>query len=134
MDIIGRSISTALDKSNNFLIETLEKTFNIPVFQDQVSEDEMEDMQKKDIEFFIFETGGLRKQNENSVSQEVLLKYLSEKRDDLDVRMIEIASSLDGKALYNFKRSEKSPVQKGDTDDYVDYIEFYFTRVLKYGC
>lgn len=133
MDIIGQSISAALEKLNNFLVTKLEKTFNIPVFQDQVREDEMEELQKETLEFFIYETGGFTKQNEHSVSQEVLIKYFSENRDDLDARMLDIAGALDGKA-YNFKRSVKTTVRKADTDEYVDYIELYFTRVIKYGC
>lgn len=133
MDIIGQSISAALEKLNNFLVTKLEKTFNIPVFQDQVREDEMEELQKETLEFFIYETGGFTKQNEKSVSQEVLIKYFSENRDDLDARMLDIAGALDGQ-VYNFKRSVKTTVRKAETDDYVDYIELYFTRVIKYGC
>lgn len=130
---MSESIKTALEKSNDFLVTKLEEVYKVPVFQDRVHEDEMEVLQKKNIEFFIYETGGYIKQNQKSVSQEILLKYLSEKRDDLDLRMLEIASSLDGKALYTFNRSVKTTVKKSDTDYEIDYIEFYFTRIIKYG-
>lgn len=134
MDTIAKTIDEIIEKSNNQLIETLEKAFDIPVYQNEIKEDELKKLSKKKINVFIFETGGLTSQNDRSMSQEVLLKYLSENRDDLDIRMVKIALTVDAKPLYTFDRSVKTRVRKGDTDHYVDYIEFYFTRVIKHGC
>ena len=119
-----------LRKMNSLLVTKLEESFGISVYQDSVSEDEEEGFH-----YFIFETGGFRKGNSSnfSLTQDVLVRYYSENRDDLDERTLDIISVLEGIG-YVFNNSNKVGIQIGDTDAYIDEIEINLTRAVKYGC
>lgn len=119
-----------LRKMNNLLVSKLEESFGVSVYQDSVSEDEEEGYH-----YFIFETGGFTKSNtsNSTLIQDVLVRYYSENRDDLDERVLDIISLLEGIG-YFFKNSIKEGIQIGDTDAYIDGIEINLTRNVKYGC
>lgn len=114
---------------NSLLIKKLNEAFNVEVYQDQVSEDE-----EKDYHYFIFETGGFEQtESRFTLRQHVLIRYYSENRDDLDERMLDIIATLEDTG-HSFQRSDKTSIQKGETDEYIDEIEIYVTRLVKYGC
>ncbi|MCX2825263.1 MULTISPECIES: hypothetical protein [Bacillus] len=118
-----------LQKMNSLLISKLKEQFEIGVYQDQVSEDE-----EKDYHYFIFETGGFEKTDSKfTLKQNVLIRYYSENRDDLDERMLDIIAALEA-AGNSFQHSNKTSIQKGELDEYIDEIEIYVTRIVKYGC
>ncbi|MCR8856541.1 MULTISPECIES: hypothetical protein [Bacillus] len=118
-----------LQKMNSLLISKLKEQFEIGVYQDQVSEDE-----EKDYHYFIFETGGFEKTDSKfTLKQNVLIRYYSENRDDLDERMLDIVAALEA-AGNSFQHSNKTSIQKGELDEYIDEIEIYVTRIVKYGC
>lgn len=118
-----------LRKMNSLLIKKLNEAFNVGVYQDQVSEDEEEDYH-----YFIFETGGFEQtESKLTLRQNVLIRYYSENRDDLDERMLDIVATLEATG-HSFQRSDKTSIQKGETDEYIDEIEIYVTRLVKYGC
>ncbi|MEH7052245.1 hypothetical protein [Bacillus pseudomycoides] len=118
-----------LQKMNSLLISKLKEQFEIGVYQDQVSEDE-----EKDYHYFIFETGGFEKTDSKfTLKQNVLIRYYSENRDDLDERMLDIIAALEA-AGHSFQHSNKTSIQKGELDEYIDEIEIYVTRLVKYGC
>lgn len=118
-----------LQKMNSLLIKKLNEAFNVEVYQDQVSEDE-----EKDYHYFIFETGGFEQtESRFTLRQHVLIRYYSENRDDLDERMLDIIATLEDTG-HSFQRSDKTSIQKGETDEYIDEIEIYVTRLVKYGC
>ncbi|MCU5297024.1 hypothetical protein [Bacillus paranthracis] len=116
-------------KLNRLLISRLKEAFNVGVYQDQVSDDE-----ETGYHYFIFETGGFEKtENKFTLQQQVLIRYYSENRDDLDERMLDIIATLEATG-HSFQRSDKTSIQKGETDEYIDEIEIYVTRLIKYGC
>ncbi|PEP87492.1 hypothetical protein [Bacillus pseudomycoides] len=118
-----------LQKMNSLLISKLKEQFEIGVYQDQVSEDE-----EKDYHYFIFETDGFEKTDSKfTLKQNVLIRYYSENRDDLDERMLDIIAALEA-AGNSFQHSNKTSIQKGELDEYIDEIEIYVTRIVKYGC
>lgn len=120
-----------LNKLNDRLITSLESTFKLNVYQDSFS-----DSEQLEYHAFVFETGGFSRPNEEnkkSLIQPVYVRYLSENRDDLDERMLDIVSLIES-AGYIFQSSEKTAIQKGETDSYIDEIMFTFNRVVKYGC
>ncbi|MED4653187.1 hypothetical protein [Bacillus pseudomycoides] len=118
-----------LQKLNSSLISKLKEQFEVGVYQDQVSEDE-----EKDYHYFIFETGGFEKTDSQfTLKQNVLIRYYSENRDDLDGRMLDIIAVLEA-ARHSFQHSNKTSIQKGELDEYIDEIEIYVTRLVKYGC
>ncbi|MEC1778403.1 hypothetical protein [Schinkia azotoformans] len=117
-----------LRKMNNLLVSKLEETFNVNVYQDYVSEDE-----EKGYHYFIFETGGFTSTSKDyTLTQDVLVRYYSENLDDLDERALDVISVIKDIG-YTFENTNKTAIQKGDTDAYIDEIEFYFKRVVKYG-
>ncbi|MBJ8026576.1 hypothetical protein [Bacillus cereus group sp. N21] len=118
-----------LQKMNSLLISKLKEHFEVGVYQDQVSEDEEENYH-----YFIFETGGFEKtDNKFTLKQNVLIRYYSENRDDLDERMLDTIAALES-AGHSFQHSNKTSIQKGELDEYIDEIEIYVTRLVKYGC
>lgn len=114
---------------NGLLINKLNEAFDVEVYQDQVSEDEEEDYH-----YFIFETGGFKKtESKMTLRQNVLIRYYSENRDDLDERMLDIIATLEATG-HSFQHSDKTSIQKGEMDEYIDEIEINVTRLVKYGC
>ncbi|GAB0169486.1 hypothetical protein LSPCS325_29230 [Lysinibacillus sp. CTST325] len=70
-------------------------TFDIPVFEDDLAEDEETQFKKKNYHFFVYETGDMNKNDDNkSISQDVVIYYYSENRDDIDERTIDIITEL----------------------------------------
>jgi hypothetical protein len=120
-----------LKKMNDQLVARLQESFFVKVYQDQVSEDEDEGT----YHYFIFETGGFTKPQDKQfgLRQDVLVRYYSENRDDLDEVAIDIITVLESIG-YVFQTSIKVGIQKGETDSYVDEMEFNFIRLVKYGC
>jgi hypothetical protein len=126
--IVNEQSKERLRKMNSLLISKLQETFSIGVYQDQVSEDEEENYH-----YFIFETGGFEKtETKFNLKQEILVRYYSENRDDLDERTLDIISVLE-EIGYIFQRTTKTSIQKGETDAFVDEIEVYVTRLVKHG-
>ncbi|SCM90415.1 Uncharacterized protein BWAI21_05931 [Bacillus mycoides] len=118
-----------LQKMNSLLISRLKDAFDVGVYQDQVSEDE-----EKDYHYFIFETGGFQNtESKLTLRQNVLIRYYSENRDDLDERMLDIIETLEATG-HSFQHSNKTSIQKGEVDEYIDEIEINVTRLVKYGC
>ncbi|MES9699236.1 hypothetical protein CN327_21730 [Bacillus cereus] len=118
-----------LQKLNSLLISRLKEAFNVGVYQDQVSEDE-----ETGYHYFIFETGGFENtESKLTLRQNVLIRYYSENRDDLDERMLDIVATLEATG-HSFQHSNKTSIQKGEVDEYIDEIEIYVTRLIKYGC
>ncbi|MCQ6530751.1 hypothetical protein [Bacillus mycoides] len=118
-----------LQKMNSLLISRLQEAFHVGVYQDQVSEDE-----EQDYHYFIFETGGFENtESKLTLRQSVLIRYYSENRDDLDERMLDIIATLEATG-HSFRHSNKTSIQKGEMDEYIDEIEIHVTRLVKYGC
>lgn len=113
------------------------KGFDLPVFEDELGEDEEENIRNDEngYHFFTFETGDItRNEGNKSVSQEVIVYYYSENRDDLDERTVDILSSLSTIPLMVFEETQKQRLRRKDTDSYVDRIIFLYSRKIVLGC
>lgn len=113
------------------------KGFDLPVFEDELGEDEEEKIRNDEngYHFFTFETGDItRNEGNKSVSQEVIVYYYSENRDDLDERTVDILSSLSTIPLMVFEGTQKQRLRRKDTDSYVDRIIFLYNRKIVIGC
>lgn len=127
---------TRLSKMNQFLIKTVEEVSKLEVFEDSISESQLEQIRKETggWNYFIYETSGFTLSDDRSFfSQSVLLRFYSENRDDLDIFSLELISALDGKIM-KFVQSRKAAIKKGKEDAYIDEVEFYFTRSFKNEC
>lgn len=130
------ALSDYLGKSNLKLIEEIKKVLNWEVFQDTVSDDSLKNIIKETggYNFFRFETGGMRVSNDEvTITQDILVTFYSENRDDLDVQSINLIAGIHGK-LFKFKNSKKFLIKKKNEDQYIDEIQFFFTRRLKNVC
>lgn len=90
-------------------------------------------MKRQDIITSFLKQVDLKTENKFTLQQQVLIRYYSENRDDLDERMLDIIATLEATG-HSFQRSDKTAIQKGETDKYIDEIEIYVTRLVKYGC
>jgi len=125
-----------LEQLNQLLITGLESNIpDITVFQDNITEEEFQKMEGE-YHHIIFETLGMSKPEDPKkigLVQDVIVRYYSQGRDDLDGMMLDIISILE-KNKHIFKSSTKEGIRKGETDHYVDEIVFTFSRAVKYEC
>lgn len=114
------------------IVDKLE-SYELPVFEDDIAEDEEKEMlEAGPFECFIYGTGGMAMKDDNrTISQSVTVFYLSENRDDLDERMLNILTDVSSIGGVTFNTSRKVRLRKKDTDRYIDRIEFDFTRTFK---
>ncbi len=123
---------------NEFLITNIESLSSIGIFEDSISEDHLKEIEKETsgYNYFIYQTSGFSLSEDKTVyHQEVLLRFYSENRDDLDEFSLDIIDAVEksGK-LYTFLYSDKTSIQKGKEDVYIDEIEFYFRRSFLREC
>lgn len=122
-----------MDKLDQLLIEKL--TTIAPVYQDYVPEDVFKNELKNKYYYFIFETGGMQRAEEkqNTLTQNVLVRFYGEDVSHIDHVQIDIITLLESVG-YTFLNSDKSAIQKGQEDAYIDEVEFHFLRSFKYVC
>ncbi|MGL9969366.1 hypothetical protein [Enterococcus sp. DIV1420a] len=136
MKIDDRKLIDHLDKSNKKLVSILEEVQPFKVFQDIISDDSLNEVIETTggYNYFRFETGGMNlSMDENTITQELLISFYSENRDDLDVLSIKIIAAMHGK-LFKFIRSKKYLIKKNKEDKYIDEIQFFFNRRMKNVC
>jgi len=113
------------------IFNNLSTQFNLPVFEDDIAEDEEKDLDKNGYNCFIFETGNFQPtQDFKKLSQDINVYYHSENKDDVDEMTIDIISSLiTVKGVY-FTDSTKERMQMKDTDRFMDRVTITFTRKI----
>jgi len=120
-----------MQKQQTKLYNDLSTTFNLPVFEDEIAEDEA--LSKAN--YFLIVYGDMvAGKSEISVSQEVYVVYVSEENADVETTTLDILTVVSKVRGYNFKRTVKERLQKGETDEYVDQVTLIFRRMLKYEC
>lgn len=107
------------------------KTFNLPVFEDDLAEDEEKEFLEKGYNFFVYETGDMVKNDDlKTIGQDVAVFFFSENRDDLDQQTIEIIQALSSIKLFSLVRTQKRRLKRKDTDSYVDQIALLYSRKI----
>lgn len=130
-------MSKTKEKMNQQIEKILEvlRSFNIPVFEDEVAEDIQEQFKKDGHHFFVYSTGDMiRNDDKKSINQDVVIYYYSEKRDDLDERTVDIITALSKISLFKFERTQKQQLKRKDKDSYVDRVVFAYNRKIISGC
>lgn len=108
--------------------------FNIPLFEDEIAEDEEEKLFKDEYHCFVYETLDIENSNDlKSIMQTVAIYYYSENRDDLDERSVDIILALKDVPGLSLSRTTKQRLQKKDTDQFVDRVVFEYTRKIVVG-
>ncbi|MGN4124887.1 hypothetical protein ACMGD3_07700 [Lysinibacillus sphaericus] len=130
-------MSKTKQKMNQQIEEMLAalQTFNLSIFEDNLAEDEEAQFKKNDYHFFVYETGDMIKNDDlKTISQDVVIYYYSENRDDLDERTIDIITALSDVSTMTLERTQKQRLRRKDTDSYVDRIIFLYRRKIVTGC
>jgi hypothetical protein len=112
------------------------KSFQLPVFEDEVAEDEDERLLNSNAyNYFVFETSDFKKTNDiKFVTQDIYVSYYSENRDDLDEQTIDIISLIDSVKGVSFSRSVKERLRVKETDRFIDRVTIMFTRKIPIEC
>lgn len=109
-------------------------SFSIPVFEDEIAEDEEERLFQNDYHCIVYETLDIANNNDlKSITQTVVIYYYSENRDDLDEQIVDIILSLKDVTGFSLNRTTKQRLQKKDTDQFVDRVIFEYNRKIVVG-
>ena len=126
-------VKTYMHKQIDEMREAL-KSFSIPLFEDEIAEDEEEELYRNDYHCFVYETLDIAPNDDmKSIIQTVAIYYYSENRDDLDERTVEIILSLKDVKGFSLSRTTKQRLQKKDTDQFVDRVIFEYNRRIVVG-
>ncbi|MBG9586967.1 hypothetical protein ABE26_07615 [Cytobacillus firmus] len=108
---------------------------NIPLFQDEIAEDEEQLFKDSKYHLSILIMGDFSTTNSVSrLSQTLSIEYYSEERDDVDETLLDIISIVDAVPAVSFRRSSKVRMKVANTDRFVDVVTIEFERFVKYGC
>ena len=115
-------------------MQTALKTFDVPLFEDEIAEDEEEKLYHNDYHCFVYETLNISNNNDlKSLTQTVAIYYYSENRDDLDERTVDIILSLRNVTGFSLNSTMKQRLQKKETDQFVDRVIFEYNRKIVTG-
>lgn len=122
-----------IKEQNKLILQVLGDHFGLPVFQDNINEDEV----PADHNYFLIVYGDIgRTDNQKSsgkhLSQDIYVVYLSEKNDNVDESSLDIISLIEGIKAISFNRTTKERVQKAETSEFVERVTLTFTRMIKY--
>lgn len=124
-----------MDQQITSLLEVL-RSYDVNVYEDNIPADDDERYKNDNVKgyhLFVYETGDMRKgDDKKSLTQNVIIYYYSEKRDDLDDRTIDIISKINQKSikLLSLESTEKEQFKVKDKDRYVDRITFIYSRKI----
>jgi len=119
----------------NAMLEGL-ASFGIPIFENDIAEDEEAQFKEAGYHFFIYQTGDMFKNDDRAtIGQDIAIFYFSENRDDLDEQTTNIIKALSNIPAFKFERTQKNRLRKKNTDEYVDQIVLLYNRLIKItGC
>jgi hypothetical protein len=113
------------------IFNNLQVQFNLPVFEDEIAEDEEKSLDKNGYNCFVFETSEFQiTQDIKKVRQNINVSYYSENRDDVDETSIDIISVLNSVKGVNFSSSRKERLQMKETDRFIDRVTLTFIRMI----
>lgn len=114
---------------NDSVFQKLSTHFKIPVFQDDIAEDEVPSSHN----YFLIIYGDITNPDDKkSLVQEVIVVYVTENNDYVDENTIDIISLISSISAIDFDRTIKQRLQKKDTDEYLDQVEVIFKRKIPY--
>ncbi len=119
-----------MGKQHKAINDSLTKVFKLPVYIDEVGENE-------DGAFDCFHViyGDFRKmQAVNRLLQDVYVVYVSENNPDVEYTTLDIITVISSINGIEFDRTIKERLQKDDTDSYIDQVTIIFTRKVAYEC
>lgn len=120
-----------MGKQHKDIIDSLSNTFNLPVFVDELSEDE----QPESLNYFYVIYGDYQKsQTVNRLLQEIYIVYVSQNNPEIEFDTLDVITTISKVNGIEFNRTIKERLQLDDTDSYLDQINFIFKRKVAYEC
>ncbi|MEH7490833.1 hypothetical protein [Neobacillus niacini] len=120
-----------MHKQKEGIFNSLQTHFTLPVFEDEMAEDEEKQLDKKGYNCFIFETSEFQTTEDiKKLKQNIYVSYYSENKDDVDETTIDIISVLTPIKGVTFSSSKKERLQMKETDRFIDRVRLTFTRVI----
>jgi hypothetical protein len=120
-----------MNKQQVKVFNDLSNTFNLPVFEDEIAEDEL----PSQYNYFLVVYGDFTSTNSHGqLSQEVYVVYVSEDNADVETTTLDIISTMSLVPGFTFNRTVKERVQKDEQDDYIDQVTIIFRRKISYEC
>jgi hypothetical protein len=125
---------TYMKKQQKGVYDNLSTYFNLPIFEDDVAEDEEQNL-PNDHNYFLLIYGDIEStESTGYLSQEIYVTYITEDNEFVDEQTLDIISLVSNVPGINFSRSIKQRLQKKDTDDYLDQVTVIFRRKMTYEC
>ncbi|MCV9886241.1 hypothetical protein [Metabacillus halosaccharovorans] len=120
-----------LKKQNKGIYDNLTAHFNLPIFQDDLAEDEY----PNGYNYFLLIFGDFESTDSiNQVSQEIYVVYVTEGNDLVDEHTLDILTLISSVPGISFDRSIKQRLQKKDTDEFLDQVTVIFKRKMSHEC
>lgn len=118
------------------LVNELKTAFpKIPLFEDEIAEDEEKKFVKGKYSAFVLTMGDFSpNENESILSQDVVVDYYSESRDDVDEMILDIITIMKRIKTFKFVDARKVRARVKDSQRFIDVVSVEFRRSLKYGC
>ncbi|WP_144461769.1 hypothetical protein [Siminovitchia fortis] len=119
------------------IFSSLKDHFGLEVYEDEIAEDEEEQLLNLDkYNFFTLEMSNFRPAQDpaRSISQDVIIDYYSEKRDDVDEVSIDVISLISAIKGMRFTGTQRERLRVKDMDRYIDRVSFLFRRVIPIEC
>jgi hypothetical protein len=118
------------------IVDNLKNQFNLPVFEDEIAEDEDERQLNSNADnCLVFETGDIKPtENIQRLSQDIQVYYYSENRDDVDEQTIDIISVISSVKAVSFSGAVKERLRVKETDRYIDRVTIVFKRMIPIEC
>jgi uncharacterized protein YuzB (UPF0349 family) len=128
---VNEKAKKLMKEQSEGVYDTLKNHFNLPVFQDDIAEDEI----PSEFNYFLLVYGDMTPTDTSrNLIQEVYVTYITENNDMVDEETVDIISLISILKNIDFVRSIKQRLQKKDTDDYIDQVDIIFKRKIPYGC
>ncbi|MDZ5712241.1 hypothetical protein [Jeotgalibacillus haloalkalitolerans] len=119
------------------VIEKIEAAFpDLLIFQDEISANELKAFQDGEDYFcIVFTTGDFNSgDSKKFLTQDFMLDYYSENRDDVDEMIIDLITLMDQVKTFEFETTAKQRFKVKDTERYVDVTAIEFKRKVQYEC
>lgn len=120
-----------LNKQNTAIFKTLSDHFKLPLFQDDVADDEV----PKNYNYFLLIYGDIESTSTTkTLVQDIYVIFVTENNELVDEQTLDIISVISNVPGINFNRSLKQRLQKKDKDEFLDQVTVIFRRKMTYEC
>ncbi|KMK77622.1 hypothetical protein [Alkalihalobacillus pseudalcaliphilus] len=104
------------------------KSFNLNVYEDEMTDDDLNPMN-----FFLIVYGDFKKEEAiGKLRQEIYVVYVSEDNANVETNTIDIISLISKVKAVEFQQTIKERIRKGKTDKFIDRVTLVFSRLVKY--